>query len=203
MSDKHKQKNWFKRHKIWTTVIALLVLFMIIGAANSGKNTSTNNATASTTNTSSTKSTASNASTAATTPKLNQVANDGKFSFTITSFSCGETQITQPDDSYQTSQAQGQFCIMNLTVKNIGSVAQSFDASSQYVYDNTGKQYSYSSDATITANTTSSQFSVYESVNPGVTVSGIVVFDIPKGVVPVTATLHDAGASNGVKVILN
>lgn len=96
-----------------------------------------------------------------------------------------------------------QFCSMNLTVKNIGSVAQSFDASSQYVYDNTGKQYSDSSDATITANTTSSQFPVYESVNPGVTVSGIVVFDVPKGVTPVYAMLHDSGASNGIKVNLN
>jgi hypothetical protein len=175
---------------------------MIIGAANSSKNTNTNNATASTSNTSSTKPSASNTSTASTTPKLNQPANDGKFSFTITSFNCGETQITQPDDPDFTSQAQGQFCIMNLTVKNIGSVAQSFDASSQYLYDSSNKQYSYSSDGTNTANPTSSDFGVYVNVNPGVTISGIEVFDIPKGVVPVTATLHDSGASNGVKVNL-
>lgn len=203
MSDKQKQKNWFKRHKVWTAVIALLLLFMIIGAANSGNKTTTNNATASTSNTGSTKPTTSNASTVATMPKLNQPANDGKFSFTITSFSCGETQITQPDNSYSTSQAQGQFCTMSLTVKNIGSVAQSFDASSQYLYDASNKQYSYSSDGTNTANPTSSDFGVYVNVNPGVTISGIVVFDIPKGVVPVTAILHDSGASNGVKVSLN
>jgi hypothetical protein len=202
MSDQHKKKNWFKRHKVWTTAIALLILFMIIGAANSGK-TNTNNSSASTTGASSPKATTNNTSSAPATPKINQQANDGKFAFIVTSFTCGETQITQPDNSYQTSQAQGQFCLMNLTVKNIGTVAQNFDASSQYVYDSSGKQYSSSSDATITANTTSSQFSVYESVNPGVTVSGIVVFDVPKGTNPVYAILHDSGASNGVKVNLN
>jgi hypothetical protein len=202
MSDKEQKKGWVKRHKVWSSVIALLVLFMIIGASNSNK-TTTNNASATTASKSGSKPTTSNTNTAPSTPKLNQVANDGKFAFTVTGFTCGETQITQPDNSYSTSQAQGQFCVMNLTVKNIGTVAQTFDAASQYVYDNSSKQYSYSSDASITANTSSNQFSVYESVNPGVTVSGIVVFDVPKGVTPIYAMLHDAGASNGVKVNLN
>jgi hypothetical protein len=195
---KDKSGNWFKKHKI-LTVIGVLVVLAIIGAAAGGNKSTTTNSASSSSN----KSTApSQSTTTATTAKINEPANDGKFSFTITSFDCGQTQITQPDDSYQTSQAQGQFCIMNLSVKNIGSVAQSFDASSQYIYDNTGKQYSYSSDATITANPTSSQFSVYETVNPGNTVTGIVVFDIPKAIIPVTATLHDSSASNGVKVSL-
>lgn len=197
MSD--KKTNWFARHKI-LTVIGVLVLLAIIGGAASGGN-KTNNNSSSSSNTGS-KTTAATSNNTAALPKLNQPANDGKFQFTITSFNCGETQVTQPDAPDITSQAQGQFCSMNLTVKNIGTVAQDFDASSQYIYDNSGKQYSYSSDATITANPTSSQFPVLETVNPGNSVSGTVVFDIPKTITPVTATLHDSAASGGVKVSL-
>jgi hypothetical protein len=191
-----KKQNWFKRHKVWTTVIGIFLLFSIIGAIGSNSSTPT------TASTKSSGGAAQSSSTASTMPTLNQPANDGKFSFTVTSFKCGETQITQPDDSYQTSQAQGQFCVMDLTVKNIGSVAQDFDPSSQYIYDNANKQYSSSSDATITANPTSSDFSVLDTVNPGVSVSGIVVFDIPAGTSPTYVMLHDSGASNGVKVSL-
>lgn len=194
---KGKTGNWFGRHKV-LTVIGVLVVLAIIGAAGSSKS---NNPQPASTNTGS-KAVASTSNNTATTPKINQPANDGKFQFTITSFSCGETQVTQPDAPDITSQAQGQFCSMGLTVKNIGNVAQDFDASSQYIYDSTAKQYSYSSDATITANSTSSQFPVLETVNPGNSVSGTVVFDIPKSITPYYATLHDSAASGGVKVSL-
>ena len=197
MSD--KKSNWFARHKI-LTVIGVLVLLAIIGGASSGGNKTNNNSSANSSTGSKTAATTTNNNAA--TPKINQPANDGKFQFTITSFTCGETQVTQPDAPDITSQAQGQFCSMGLTVKNIGSVAQDFDASSQFIFDSTAKQYSYSSDATITANPTSSQFPVLETVNPGNSVSGTVVFDIPKGVTPTTATLHDSSASGGVKVSL-
>lgn len=196
---KDKSGNWFGRHKVLTVIGGLIVL-SIIGAALGGSNKTNNNQTSSSTNSKAAASTTSSGTAA--TPKLNQPANDGKFSFTITSFNCGETQVTQPDDSYQTSQAQGQFCSMGLTIKNIGTVAQDFDSGSQYIYDNSGKQYSYSSDGTITANPSASQFPVLETVNPGNSVSGTVVFDIPKGVTPVTANLHDSAASGGVKVSL-
>src|SRR5437764_1211449 len=36
-----KKPNWFKRHKVWTSIIALFVLFVIIGAANGGNNQNT------------------------------------------------------------------------------------------------------------------------------------------------------------------
>ncbi len=199
MSKDKSNKNWFAKHKV-LTVIGVLVILAIIGAA-SGGSKSTNNKSANATTSSSSNSSVST-QTAAATPKLNQPANDGKFQFTITSFSCGQTQITQPDNSYSTSQAQGQFCQMNLNIKNIGTVAQNFDDSSQYVYDSNNKQYSASSDGTITANPSSSQFATLENVNPGVSISGIVVFDVPKSVTPVYAMLHDSGASNGVKVNL-
>lgn len=192
--------NWFKRHKV-LTALALIVILGIIGTfASNSKPSNQITDTVGTSNSSSSK--MSPSASAAASAKLNQPADDGKFRFTITGFACGATKITQPDNSYVTSQAQGNFCVMNLTVKNIGNVAQSFHSSNQYIYNASNNQYSYSLVASVHANPSNSRFSASENLNPGLTISGIVVFDVPKNVTPVYAILHDSGASSGVKVSL-
>lgn len=195
----NKQKNWFKKHKI-LTVIGVLIVIGIIGAATSSNKTP--NTTANTTNTSSSSSSSSATATSTALPKINQQANDGKFGFTITSLQCGVTQIIQSDNQYDVATPQGQYCEVSLTVKNISTVSQTFDDSSQYLYDSSNKQYSDDSNGTIAANPSSSQFMDLPTVNPGVSISGVLAFDIPKGVTPTYAMLHDSSASDGVKVSL-
>ncbi|MGH7237224.1 MAG: DUF4352 domain-containing protein, partial [Candidatus Saccharimonadales bacterium] len=196
---KDKTGNWFGRHKILSTIGALIVLAIIISAVTSGNGSNSNQTKNAA---SSSNSPASKPSASPSVAKLNQPASDGKFQFVVTAFKCGQSEVSQPDSPDIMSQAQGQFCTMNLTVKNTGTVAQTFDDTAQYVYNSTNTQYSDSSDGTITANSSGSQFAFYESVNPGVSVSGVVVFDVPKGVTPSYAMLHDSSASNGVKVNL-
>lgn len=200
MSDKTSSKNWFARHKILTVIIALVGLG-IIGSAASGGNTKNTNSTAPAATTQ-TASKHTQASTASATPTLNQPASDGKFQFTVTAFQCGITQITQSDNQYEVATPQGQYCTMSLNVKNIGTVSQSFDDSSQYIYDSSNKQYSDDSNGTIAANPSSSQFMMMPNVNPGVSISGVLAFDIPKGTTPTYAILHDSSLSNGVRVNL-
>ena len=195
----NKQKNWFKKHKI-LTVIGVLMVIGIIGAATS--NNKTPSTAASTTNTSSNSNSSSSSTASSTIPKINQQANDGKFGFTVTAFQCGVTQIIQSDNQYEVASPQGQYCEMSLTVKNISTVSQTFDDSSQYIYDSSNKQYSDDSNGTIAANPSSSQFMDLPTVNPGVSISGVLAFDIPKGVTPTYAMLHDSSASDGVKVSL-
>lgn len=194
--------NWFGRHKILTVILAVIVIAVIASASNGGSSSTSKN----TASTSATKNTAAakpaQDTKAATVAKIGQPARDGKFEFTVNSFKCGDTTITQPDNSYATTNAQGQFCQMDLTVKNIGTVQQNFDGGDQYVYDTSNKQYSYSSTGTIYANNSSSDFAMYQDINPGVSVQGVLVFDVPAGTTPTTAKLHDSSASNGVTVSL-
>jgi hypothetical protein len=187
---KDKTGNWFKRHKV-LTVIGVLVLLVIIGSAAGGG--SKKNTTASKTSTS------SSAATAAAMPKLNQPANDGKFQFTVTSIQCGKPSVSSPD-GYITKTAQGQYCLLNITANNIGDQSQTLDSSSQYLYDSSNKKYSSDSEASIDISPTDNTF--FNPINPGNTVSGTVVFDIPKGVTPTVAELHDSAFSGGVKVSL-
>jgi hypothetical protein len=189
---KDKSGNWFKRHKV-LTVIGVLILLAIIGGASSGSKN-----TGSTTSTS--KSSASNKPAATTAmAKLNQPANDGKFQFTVTSIKCGQPSVSSTD-GYITKTAQGQYCLVNITANNIGDQSQTLDSTSQYLYDSSNKKYSSDDEATIDISPTDNTF--FNAINPGNTVSGTVVFDLPKGVTPTIAELHDSGLSGGVKVSL-
>ncbi|HTB48894.1 MAG TPA: DUF4352 domain-containing protein [Verrucomicrobiae bacterium] len=195
---KQKDGNWFKRHKILTVIGALILLVIIVSAAGGNKTT---NQTASSSSGSSKSSSSSNSSKAAAVG-LNQPANDGKFQFTVTGIQCQQTQVESPVSSFSDTTAGAPYCFVSMTVKNISNVAQSFDPSAQYIYDATGKQYSYDSAASIDIEPQSSNFVDYPSLNPGTSVSGQLVFDIPNTITPTYATLHDSSLSSGVKVNL-
>jgi len=185
------KKNWFARHKILTTIGVLIVL-AIIGSASSG-NKGTQTASTSGSNSSQPKN-------QATTAKLNEVANDGKFAFTVTSVECGKTSVGT--NQYLQKQAQGQFCLLNVSIKNIGDQAQSLFSGNQYLYDAQNHKYSADDQATLYAGPSGSTNTWYNDINPGNAVSGTIVFDVPKDVTPATAELHDSAFSHGVKVNL-
>lgn len=187
---KDKSGNWFKRHKIITGIIVLLT---IIGVASGGSSPSSNTPAAKTTVAS--KPAPKKAS--ATLATVEQPARDGKFEFIVNGVKCGETQIG--DDVLNTT-AQGQFCRLNVTVKNIADQSQSLDSDSQYLFNAKGQKYSSDSTATLYAAPDSSSW--YTDINPGNSVTGDIIFDIPKDQVPATAELHDSAFSGGVKVKL-
>jgi hypothetical protein len=134
-------------------------------------------------------------------PGLNHAADDGKFRFVVTVFKCGQTYLMN-DNQFENATAQGQWCLMSLDYQNIGSEAQGFETSAQYVYDASGKQYSADTSGTMAANPSGSQCIAYQQVNPGVSSSCVVAFDVPKGMALTYATLHDSSFSGGVKVSL-
>lgn len=121
---------------------------------------------------------------------------DGKFQFVVTSVTYAKSVGGQFGKT-----AQGRFALLHLKVTNISDQSQALADSAQYVYDFSGRKYSADSEAGIYANsTTNSVF--YNDINPGNTVRGVVVFDMPHGVTPVRAELHDSVFSGGVSVSL-
>ena len=190
---KDHKKNWFKRHKILTGLLVLIVIGLIAGTAGSDKSDTTAN-----------KSNSQTSSTPASTPKaegvakLNSAVSDGKFEFTITSVDCGKTTV---GTEYLSKAAQGQYCFLNMSVKNIGDKSQTLSGNDQKLFNAAGQEYSYDSTATIYAAPDATN-SWYSEINPGNTVQGSFVFDIPKDQVPTVAQLHDSTFSNGVKVSL-
>lgn len=183
-----EKKNWFKKHKILTAI--LIVVLIVIAASAAGGNK---------TKTSSSGSTAKTNNPTATVAKLNEAARDGQFEFVLKSVTCGKPSVTDTS-GYVSKTAQGQYCLVDLTVKNIGNRQQYFSESDQKLLNSAGLQYSPDSTATLYNSNNSDAF--LAQINPGNSVEGVLVFDIPKDQTPVTAELHDSAFSGGVKINL-
>ena len=120
---------------------------------------------------------------------------DGKFEFTVKSVTCGKSQV---GSEYLNKKAQGQFCLVAVTVKNIGDKAQTFDASPQLAYNNSGQEYKADGEASIYANDNAQTF--LQDVNPGNSLTATLVWDIPQGQKLTKLELHDSLFSGGVDV---
>ena len=189
MSKKEKSGNWFARHKILTAVLTIIAIAIIAGAAGGGSKNDVNNASKAKDDTKAT----------ATVAKVSEAARDGQFEFVVKSVTCGKPSVTD-SSGYVTKTAQGQYCLMDVTVKNIGDKQQYFSESDQHLLNSAGQQYSPDTTATLT--NSNNLDALLAQINPGNTAQGVLVFDIPKDQTPVSAELHDSSFSGGVKVTL-
>ena len=128
-------------------------------------------------------------------PTLNQPVRDGKFEFVVTAASCGHEEIV---NGFLRAQPQGRFCIVDMTVTNIGTEPRHFADGSQRAYGPDGKQYAADTGAGVVANGNGEAW--WNVINPGNAVDAKVVFDLPPGTVIATLELHDSAFSGGVKV---
>jgi hypothetical protein len=182
------QRNWFSRHKVITAIVAIIVFLGIIGAASSGGNTTEKAADVSTKTSSEPEST---------TAGIGQPARDGRFEFTVNSIKCG---VTTAGKDFLTKSAQGQYCLLNVTVKNIEDQSQSLFSSNQYLFDGQNRKFTADDTAGIYASPQGSSW--YSEINPGNSVTGDIYFDVPKDAEVVSAELHDSAFSGGIKVNL-
>lgn len=130
-------------------------------------------------------------------PGLGQPVRDGRFEFVVTSVECGVARI---GGAYVYRDAQGQFCLVRLTVTNIGSQPQMFDASYQRAYNAAGQQYDTDGLAGFYLDEDDRAF--LEDINPGNSVKATLVFDIPPGAAIAKLELHDSMFSFGVTVVV-
>ncbi|SIS05367.1 DUF4352 domain-containing protein [Williamsia sterculiae] len=188
-----RKRSWFARHKILTALGVVIVFIVIIIAATSGGSSSPDSTSASGT---ATASEAPRSAAAAPRPGIGAPASDGKFEFVVRGVRDGGTSVG-PD--FLAERAQGHFVLVDLTIRNTGDKAQSFDVSSQKLLSGSGTQYSADSQATISFD---SGNTFYEQVNPGNTLEATIVFDVPTGTTPAAIELHDSVFSGGVEVKL-
>lgn len=134
-------------------------------------------------------------STKAANPGLGDEVRDGQFAFVVHSVKCGVLSV---GSQYLGATAQGQFCLVNLTVKNIGDSSQTMFSSNQLAYKGATK---YSADDAATIYAAKNGDSPWlKDINPGNSLKGTIVFDVPKGVTPDKLELHDSAFSGGAQV---
>jgi Domain of unknown function (DUF4352)/Protein of unknown function (DUF2510) len=123
-------------------------------------------------------------------------ARDGKFEFIVSKVEKGQGRIGSADFGVS---PQGQFVLVHITVKNVGKEPQTLYTGNQFLFDAEDRKFSANAAAAVYLD---SARSLYEKINPGNTLQGTVVFDLPKGAVPTEIELHESVLSPGVKVRL-
>lgn len=206
-------RPWYKRPGRVTlfAVVAIILISVATNSSNSKKpnpaaassnapsttvakkkTTSTTAASATTSTVAAKKATVSSAS------GIGQVVKDGDFAFVVKSVSCGAQAAAAVNSGGigETVPSGALECIVTLTVTNDKTQAQTFFDSNQYAYDAKGRQYS--ADSTGSIYLSGSQDAT--QINPGITVTAPVPFQIPAGDKIVKMVLHDSAFSGGVTV---
>lgn len=194
------RKNWFARHKVLTVLGALVLLIVVISVA-SGGGGSTESPDAAPAGSTAAPASAGPPPTAAESaaaarPGIGAPARDGKFEFVVRGVRPGGTSI---GPEFMAERAQGEFLLVDLTVRNVGDKAQSLDISSQKVLSAQGTEYSPNTAATIQVDDAAV---FYEQINPGNALQVTVVYDLPAGTDATQIELHDSVFSGGVTVDL-
>ena len=203
-SSEPARKSWFARHKILTGLIALVLIGVIAAAVNGGGSSpagSTANAPAAGQSGTSSPGDDSAGATSdtgdtGTEAKVGQKVRDGQFEFTVTKVTKGVKSV---GDQYVNQKAQGAYVLVNVTVTNIGDSAQLLADSSQKLRDSKGREFSTDTAAAIYLKDNKV---FLNEINPGNSVKGTLVFDMPKGTEPASLELHDSPFSDGVTVQL-
>ena len=127
-------------------------------------------------------------------PGIGTQVSDGKFTFVVNAVKCGVATV---GESFLEVKAQGQFCIVDVNVANTGNESQSVDISSMYLYDAADRKFSTTSSAMLSMEGSDLWLT---DINPGNSIEGQLIFDLPKDASPVSIELHDSMFSDGVTV---
>lgn len=190
-----------KTHKLrWTLLsfLAVIVLIVIIAVSTSG-GTPPAATPAAAPVAPAAKAPAQKAPAAPAVPGIGDKASDGKFQFVVKSVthakSVGDTSFGLG------ATAQGEYTVLNVTVKNIGDQPQTLIDSNQTVFDNKGRKFNADSTADLYL-ASNGQSAWVSDINPGNSVTGKMAFDLPVGSKATKVELHDSMFSGGVTVNL-
>jgi hypothetical protein len=125
-------------------------------------------------------------------------AADAGFAFNVGAVRCGDRTIG-PAELPQTT--TGQFCLVDVTVRNGGPEAALLDPGAQQAIDAHGKKYPVSDRAAVFLNDNSP--TLLEQIPAGATVSGVLPFEMPAGTPPIAVELHQSVGSPGARVPLS
>lgn len=129
--------------------------------------------------------------------RMNRTIADGRFEFAVTGMRCGVRQV---GTRRLGQKARGQFCLVAVTVKNVGRRARTLDASWQTGYAPDGRAYPSEAGAAMFVGGPGR--TVLESIGPGVQVRGTLVFDVPRGTELSSVVLRESVLTPGVRIPL-
>jgi predicted Ser/Thr protein kinase len=120
---------------------------------------------------------------------------DGGLRFSVDGVECGVRQL---GDGFLARHPDGQFCMVTLTVRNTGTASSRLSYREQHAYDSTGGRHN----ADYMARFYLSGDTIWNTVEPGGSIHGRMVFDIPSTATLSRLDLHESPTSDGVSIPL-
>jgi hypothetical protein len=131
--------------------------------------------------------------------RIGQEARDGDLAFTVAAMDCGSTEIS---GGSAIRVAQGRFCLLDVDIKNFGRSPATFLGRLQMVLDGQSRRFGPDPGATQAHPSNAGRDLTSVVVNPGNELKGVLVFDVPNGLVPVVAALRATSRGPGTYVNL-
>lgn len=126
---------------------------------------------------------------------LNETARDGNLEFRVAGVQCNVPRV---GDQYVSQRAVGQFCLVDVTVRNAGDRPATFDDSLQRAYGPGDRQFGVDQTAGMIVNAAQPLF--LAPINPGNQVNAVLVYDIPTDTRLARILLRASADSRGVLV---
>jgi hypothetical protein len=185
MPEQEKKKNWFMRHKI-LTIIAIIILIAIFG------NKKGDNSTPS-------SSSSNDQQEQATNFKMNELAQNGDLAFTVTQAKDAKSL----GNTYTKKDAQGVFKIITIKVENKGKETKTIDSSMLKLKDGQGRTFERSIDGQTAKGLSQGQVDLFlQQVQPSLSVTGEIVFDIPDDATDLTLLAKDSMFGKTIEIKL-
>lgn len=175
-----------KKFLKWVGIIALVIIVIAIisGGKGSSNKTGTSN---------------NKANEAPKMAGLNETAQDGDLAFTV----LGVEKSKTLGNSFSQKTAQGTFYVVTVKVENKGNKTTTFDASMAKVKDDQGREFERSIDGQTAKSMAEGKTDMFlQQIQPSLSVTGDLVFDLPDGLKNPVLTLKGSILSQGVGVKL-
>lgn len=131
-------------------------------------------------------------------PPTNTTAESG-ISFQVLQRKCGHANVVTAD---RTIEAEGEFCLVALDVRNEGSVAVTLDPKCQYMLGAWGARFS--PDLEVMELDEQAVAGFGEPIDPGqVVANSALYYDVPKGTRPIALELHEVCEDAGISLPLD
>jgi len=168
------QRNFFGKHKIITGIMVIVILGAIGSATSGGKSSTTQAPVASSTTAPAT------APAPAKPVELSKEGVSSDVKIAVTGFI---SKDSIGDNQYSIAKAQGVFKVVSLSLTNNQKDAITIDSNSFKLADDQGREFSDSTEAQtamMTSMNAQKDNFFLKKINPGITATGSVAFDVPK-----------------------
>jgi len=189
------QRNWFARHLILTGILGLFVLIIVISVAGSGGKKTGEQTTATETKTVSENKPIETETIA----KVEEAVEDNGLAFTVT----GVDNLSSLGNQFTRTDAQGIFYVITLKIENKSDSTKTIDSSMITLTDSQNRQYDRSVEGQTAKGLAQGKVDLFlQQVQPSLSVTGDIVFDIPKDATGLKLIVKGSLFGSGKKIDL-